>query len=193
MGFIALFTVGGVTGVVLANAPLDVALHDTYYVVAHFHYVLSTGAVFAMFSAFVYWFPLITGVTLHRRWATAHFWMMFAGVNVAFFPQHFLGMAGMPRRIPDYPDAFSGWNAVSSIGAMRAFISSLFFLFLLWEAFASQRRLLRSGAINSSLEWGNFLPLAWHYRRELPAVYYPPVNRSVRIVYRGRKWSRGAF
>ena len=110
------------------------------------------GAVFAMFSAFIHWFPLFTGVTLHQRWATGHFFTMLVGVNITFFPQHFLGLAGLPRRIPDYPDAFLKWNLVSSAGAMLSFFSLLFFLFLLWEALASQRPLIARWAMPSSLE-----------------------------------------
>jgi len=140
LGFIFLFTVGGVTGVALANSGIDVALHDTYYVVGHFHYVLSMGAVFSIFGGLYYWFEKITGVTYSEILAQIHFWTFFVGVNLTFFPMHWLGAAGMPRRIPDYPDAFYLFNKIASWGSYVSAASFVFFFFLLFEAFYSSRK-----------------------------------------------------
>ncbi|MFN7101766.1 MAG: cytochrome c oxidase subunit I [Pseudorhizobium sp.] len=172
IGFIFLFTVGGVTGVQLANAGLDRSLHDTYYVVAHFHYVLSLGAVFAIFAGWYYWFPKMSGYMYSERLGNLHFWVMFVGVNLVFFPQHFLGLAGMPRRYIDYPDAYAGWNYVSSIGSYLSFIGVLIFLYLTWEAFAKKRIAGDNpwGEGASTLEWQLSSPPPFHQWEQLPKI-----------------------
>jgi len=138
VGFIFLFTVGGLTGVVLANSGIDIALHDTYYVVAHFHYVLSMGAVFAIFAGFYYWVKKITGCDYPEILGQIHFWVFFIGVNVTFFPMHFLGLAGMPRRIPDFPDAYADWNAIASYGSYLSAVSAIFFFYVAYVTFTTQ-------------------------------------------------------
>ena len=140
LGFIFLFTVGGVTGVVLANSGIDISLHDTYYVIAHFHYALSMGAVFTMFAGIYYWFDKITGVRYSEVLGQIHFWTFFLGVNITFFPMHFLGVAGMPRRIPDYPDAFYIFNKVASWGSYVSALSVILFFYLVFEALSSNRK-----------------------------------------------------
>src|SRR6202162_3680990 len=140
LGFIFLFTVGGVTGVVLANAGVDFALHNTYYVVAHFHYVLSLGAIFSIFAGFYYWIGKMSGHQYNETWGKIHFWTSFIGVNLTFFPMHFLGLAGMPRRIADYPDAFAPWNFIASIGSFISFGSTLFFVFIVLHTLTAGRR-----------------------------------------------------
>ena len=140
LGFIFLFTIGGVTGVVLANSGIDISLHDTYYVIAHFHYALSMGAVFTMFAGIYYWFDKITGVRYSEVLGQIHFWTFFLGVNITFFPMHFLGVAGMPRRIPDYPDAFYIFNKIASWGSYISAISVILFFYLVFEAISSNRK-----------------------------------------------------
>jgi cytochrome c oxidase subunit I len=170
IGFIFLFTIGGVTGVVLANAGVDRALHETYYVVAHFHYTMSLGAVFTIFAAFYYWFPKMTGYMYNEWLAKLHFWVLFIGINLTFFPQHFLGLAGMPRRYIDYPDAFATWNFVSSIGSFIAGGSLLIFFYTVYDAFA--RKVAAGdnpwGPGATTLEWTLPSPPPFHQFNELP-------------------------
>ena len=132
LGFIFLFTIGGVTGVVLSNSGINAILHDTYYVVAHFHYVLSMGAVFSIFAGWYFWIGKITGLQYPEVLGQIHFWMFFIGVNLTFFPMHFLGLAGMPRRVPDYPDAFTEWNIVASFGSYISALSAILFFYIIY-------------------------------------------------------------
>ncbi|NWG25747.1 MAG: cytochrome c oxidase subunit I [Pseudorhodoplanes sp.] len=172
VGLIFLFTVGGVTGVVLANAGVDRSLHDTYYVVAHFHYVLSLGAVFAIFAGWYYWFPKITGYMYSEFWGKLHFWLTFAGVNIIFFPQHFLGLAGMPRRIADYPDAYAGWNYVSSIGSYISAAGVVVFLIGMALAFSRKEKAANNpwGPGATTLEWTLPSPPPFHQFEVLPRI-----------------------
>ena len=172
MGFIFLFTLGGVTGVVLANAGIDYSLHDTYYVVAHFHYVLSLGAVFAIFAGFYYWFEKMWGVKYRESLGALHFWITFIGVNMIFFPQHFLGLQGMARRYVDYPDGFAYWNKVSSVGYAITLVGVFVFLAMLIDAIVERRRAEANpwGEGATTLEWTLSSPPPFHQFNELPVV-----------------------
>ena len=172
IGFIFLFTVGGVTGVVLANAGVDRALHETYYVVAHFHYTMSLGAVFTIFAGFYYWFPKMSGYMYDEKLAKLHFWLLFIGVNVVFFPQHFLGLAGMPRRYVDYPDAYWLWNFVSTMGALISLAATIVFLYTVYEAFSRKRVAGDNpwGPGATTLEWTLPSPPPFHQYETLPRI-----------------------
>jgi cytochrome c oxidase subunit 1 len=172
LGFIFLFTLGGVTGVMLANAGVDRSYHDTYFVVAHFHYVLSLGAVFAIFSAWYYWFGKMFGYNYSEFIGKLHFWVTFIGVNLIFFPQHFLGLAGMPRRYADYPDAYADWNFISSLGSYISAFGVLIFIVGVIHAFARGQKAANNpwGEGATTLEWTLTSPPPFHQFNELPKI-----------------------
>ena len=172
IGFIFLFTVGGVTGVVLANAGIDQVLHNTYYVVAHFHYVLSLGAVFSIYAGFYYWIGKMCGRQYPETLGKIHFWMTFVGVNLTFFPMHFSGNQGMPRRYPDYPEAFWGWNYVASIGSLISVASFLFFFYIVWVTMRSGAKAAANpwGEGATTLEWQVASPPPFHTFEEIPRL-----------------------
>lgn len=171
-GFVLLFMIGGLTGIVLANGEVDVVLHDTYYVVAHFHYVLSMGAMFGLFSGFYYWIGKMSGYQYNETLGKIHFWLTFIGVNILFFPMHFLGIAGMPRRVPDYPDAFAGWNYVSSMGGFLSGFAGLFFFYVLFRIFYDKVTCPANpwGEGATTLEWQVSSPPPFHTFEEQPIV-----------------------
>ena len=174
VGFIFLFTVGGLTGVVLANAGLDLTLHDTYYVVAHFHYVLSMGAVFGIFAGFYYWIGKMSGLQYPEVLGQIHFYTFFIGVNLTFLPMHFLGLSGMPRRIPDYPTAYAGWNMICSYGSYVTLISTLFFFYVVYSTLTGNQRVSNNPWGNDeyspTLEWLCGSPPAYHTFSEIPSI-----------------------
>ncbi|MBP7190347.1 MAG: cbb3-type cytochrome c oxidase subunit I, partial [Rickettsiaceae bacterium] len=172
IGFIFLFTCGGVTGVVLSNSSIDRSVHDTYYVVAHFHYTMSLGALFAAFAGFYYWVGKMSGRQYSEKLGKIHFWMTFIGVNVTFFPQHFLGLAGMPRRIPDYPDAFAGWNMVSSIGAAISMVAAFFFIYIVWRTLKYGEKCPKNpwGSGATTFEWTLSSPPDYHSFTTQPKI-----------------------
>ncbi len=172
IGFIFLFTVGGVTGVILANPDIDIPMHDTYYVVAHFHYAMSLGALFGVFTGFYYWIGKMSGYQYREWMGKVHFWLFFIGTNLTFFPQHFLGLAGMPRRIPDYPDVYAGWNYWSTIGSYISGVATLWFLAIVADMFITKRKAGNNqwGEGATTLEWTLTSPPAFHTFETQPVI-----------------------
>ena len=169
LGFIFLFVVGGVTGITLANSSADLVFHDTYFVVAHFHYVMAIAAILAMFAGYFYWIGKMSGRKYPRGLAKLQFWIFFIGVNVLFFPQHFSGFAGMPRRIPDYPAPYEGWNYVSSLGALITMIGTILFFIIVWRTFYGEEAEANEwGEGATTLEWTVASPAPWHTHEVLP-------------------------
>lgn len=183
-GFLFLFTTGGLTGIVLANASMDVALHDTYYVTAHFHYVLSMGAVFGIFAGLYLWMGLFTGWQYPEHLGKLHFYLMFIGVNMTFFPMHMLGLAGAPRRYPDYPDAYLGWHMISSIGSLISLVATFLFFYILYRTLTDKiparsyiNEWVNDQSIGSiGLEWTQNNPPVLHTYEELTAIGSTTVN-----------------
>jgi len=173
MGFRFYFFVyyRGLTGIILSNSRLDIVLHDTYYVVAHFHYALRIGAVFRLLAGFFYWFPLFFGVVINSKYLLNQFLVLFVGVNITFFPQHFLGLSGIPRRYSDYGDIILFWNIVSSLGAFISFFGRVFIIFIIWEAFAVKRSLIVRMVGYWDVEWRYDYPLRFHSSNETAKIY----------------------
>uniref|UniRef100_A0AAU7LKJ7 Cytochrome c oxidase subunit 1 n=1 Tax=Syrbatus sp. 1 RRMO-2024a TaxID=3154167 RepID=A0AAU7LKJ7_9COLE len=170
-GFMSLFTIGGLTGIILANSSMDIILHDTFYVVAHFHYVLSMGASFSIISSLINWLILFYSIILNKNMLKIQFMTMFIGVNMTFFPQHFMGLNGMPRRYLNYPDLYMLWNMLASMNSMISMMSINIFIFLIWESLFSMRKLLFFNNLNSMIEWNQYSPPSNHSYNEMPYTF----------------------